>query len=284
MLRIETLFEDPTPNGIVSQRFLNHLISLCEYTNLDEVEREQIRHMLILVAKKLVATWLHFKKYSDIEDRLIDEAKRSRIEETPSVERVCYSQDLFFEFDGFFVQLKSTLDYVVKLPIPILGKNVWSLRTFANNGDGVIKALEKSVPKKYGEKAQMMGEIIQRHQVAWLKDAKAIRDQINHFLDDGQGYKSFLVMKQIKNGKEEIIVPLMAEGEPIRVSLDALWNYLLMLTEDFAVGCLAFKMKEEYIFLHNPPQPNLNVSPWVILPSDAAKPLQQVFGSKLKLS
>ena len=33
------------------------------------------------------------------------------------------SEDLFMEFDGFLVQVKSTLDYLVKIPIPIFGKN-----------------------------------------------------------------------------------------------------------------------------------------------------------------
>jgi len=51
------------------------------------------------------------------------------------IQHIIYSQDLFLEVDEFVVQVTSTLDYLAKLPLAIIGKNNWPyLRTFGSKG------------------------------------------------------------------------------------------------------------------------------------------------------
>jgi hypothetical protein len=105
------------------------MMRLAKLTDMTTEEGQRFMDILLLVSKKLVATWRHYDAYVTLEDQLIKEAEAGPAIETQSVQRVSYSQDLFLEMDEFLYQVKSTLDYMVKLPVPLVGRG-WNISTF----------------------------------------------------------------------------------------------------------------------------------------------------------
>jgi hypothetical protein len=96
--------------------------------------------------------------------------------------------------DEFLVQFKSTLDYLVKLPVPLVGRR-WNLSTVGERGGSVRKALKRNLPKEYARTAKMVEEQVLDLHKPWLEMAIEARDRLNHFLDGGANLKPCLSSK-----------------------------------------------------------------------------------------
>jgi hypothetical protein len=109
-------------------------------------------NLLILIARKMVSVWNHLDKYHHEEKRLIEGFQSG------AMTHFDFSQVLFNEFDEFTVQIKSTLDHLVKIMIPMVGKK-WNLRTFGNKGEDVLKALKRNICQEHQGRVRMMGVV-----------------------------------------------------------------------------------------------------------------------------
>lgn len=71
--QIKTLFNDPTPDGYIRARYVIPMLKIAQdHTDFSETELDEfVRHMM-LVAKKMAATWGHFEKYAQVEDALVE--------------------------------------------------------------------------------------------------------------------------------------------------------------------------------------------------------------------
>jgi hypothetical protein len=238
------LFNDPTPNGLINLRYLNRMMALATLTDLSSEELQQFKNIILLISKKLAAVGRHFNTYTEVQRRLVEEAKKSSPVGEQSV--VSYSQDLFLEFDEFLVQVKSALDYLVRVPLPIIG-GAWTIGLFGKRGKTVIAALADS--------------LISGH-LGWLEATIQARDMMNHCLDGGFQFESFIVCKVSNNGDEYIHVPQLTDDMTIHNIIEITWINLLSLVEDFTAGFLAFRMKQEFVLSRNIPQPYSPESPW----------------------
>lgn len=256
------LFNDPTPTGIINQRLVTHVIRLLGYTDLTEEEKKDLGDILYFIGMKLGAVWRHLSTYKTIEDKLIKEAQSSTSIEKQTIRHIQYEQDLFLELDEFLVQLKSSLDYLVKIPRAIVGRNVWSLSTFGKGGKTVIKALKESLPTKYAAKAKLIEETVVQKHLDWLADTIKSRDMINHYLHGGLDIKGFMVVKSVEGGKEKIHVPMRTEDLTVRSYMEIAWVNLFKLTEDFIISFLALRLTEDYALLHTLTDHASTKSPW----------------------
>jgi len=255
------LFQDPTPNGLINQRYVQTMMRLVELTDLKPDEKENFINMVLLVGKKLVATWKHYNIYSTLEDRLIEQAKAGEVIDNQSIRRISYSQDLYLEMDEFLVQFKSTLDYLVKLPVPLVGKR-WNLTTFGERGGTVRKALRRNLPKEYARTAKMVEEQVLDLHKPWLEMAIEARDRLNHFLEGGADFQAVVVLKMMKDGKEFIHVPVWDEQNSLRHVMEIVFHNLLKLVEDFTAGFLTARLKDEITLVHKPVDIGSIESPW----------------------
>jgi hypothetical protein len=277
--RIDEIFNDPTPDGIINQRLVFTMTRIGELTDLGSDEKQEFLNLLLLIGKKLISVWRQLQEYKREEDRLIRVAKDSQPLEKQEVQRVSYSLDLFLAHDLFLVQTKSTLDYLVKVPIPILGRNVWPLRTFTGKGEGVLNALDRNVPKRYADKVRLIKEMVIKKHLAWLEATITARDRINHFLDGGVDFRAFLVIKVIKDEKERIHVPQFPDGMTAREMMEVTFLNLLMLVEDFIAGFLLFRLPPKYSMFHVPSDPRKSVkSPWIVIAAEEEEKFMKQFG------
>lgn len=251
--RSTEIFKDPTPDGYINQRYVLHLARLAQrHTDMTPSEFNDFMPNIALVAKKLTAVWLHRKRYCEIEDQLIADAKANPPFESLEFQQIGYSQDLFLEMDEFLYQVKSTLDYLVKLPRSIIGRAFPYLHTFGDKGGAVIKAMKANIPKKWaGQSAMIQQWIIEEHR-PWLEMAIEARDKMTHFKDGGLDPRAFLVIKRVVDGQDRIEVPRWVEELTARDYLEHTWFNLFAFTEQFTAGFLIMRLKPGLGFVHVP--------------------------------
>jgi hypothetical protein len=269
----KTLFQDPTPDMYVNLRLVLHMMNIAQtYTDFTDAEFHEFVKHLLLIAKKMVATWRHLARYEEVEVVLVEEKKNPPLEKL-DIQHISYSQDLFLELDEFLVQLKSTLDYLAKFPLAIIGKNNWPyLRTFGDKGGSVVKALRNNVPKKWKNQASVVEEMVFPEYQHWLEMVIASRDRTNHFKDGGVEAEVFLVAKATIDGEERIVVPMWFENLTVREYMGHAWHNLMGFVEQFTIGFLAMRFKPGFGFIHTPRPGGSVLSPIAVLPDEAINP------------
>jgi hypothetical protein len=119
--------EDKTPNAIILNRILLNSLHIAGHDDLVQQDGSDLIDMIVLLSRKLLSVWTHLQAYEAHEKALATQAA-----EWPITKRE-HSQELYEEFDVFSVQIKSTLDHLVQIMGPILGRNKWTMYSF---GDG----------------------------------------------------------------------------------------------------------------------------------------------------
>lgn len=282
-VRVETIFNDPTPDGYINQRYVLHMMNIGHRsTDMTSEEYRKFVEELLLVAKKLVAVRRHLDKYLELESQFI------AIEETKpplnnlDVQHLSYSQDLFLEFDEFLVQIKSTLDYLAKLPRAIIGSGFPYLQTFGDKGGAVVKALKNNIPRKWEKQATMVREYIVVEHRPWLEVAITSRDRTNHNKDGGVDYKAFLIAKTVVDGVEKVVVPIFHDHFTVSEYMTTTWFNLFTFVEQFTGGFLLMRLKPGLSYMHTYQPLESIVSPVVVAPEAEAMEIFERESIKLK--
>ncbi len=257
------VFDDPTPNGIINLRYIRHTLEISKFTDLSNSEKNKLFDIILLVGKKLAIVWTHYRKYSNLESNLIENSKRNPISKKQDVVEIDHSQELFFEFDEFLVQLKSCLDYLVKIPNPLLGARIWGIHTFGAKGQDVIHVLKNNLPQKYKHFSKLLINIIANNN-DWLNSTIEARDKINHFLDGGINYEDFAVYSLIDNKKVVLHRPMWSQEQSVMAFMDVGWINLFALCENFTCSSLGFRLKSNFSLFHGEENTNSNHSPWIV--------------------
>jgi hypothetical protein len=174
------------------------------------------------------------------------------------------SEDLFMEFDGFLVQVKSTLDYLVKIPIPIFGKNKWPPVTFGEKGERIRKLL-KNLPRQYHAIAAGINTTLLEKHKDWLRMVIEARDKQNHFIDGGIPFEYFGVFWNRSKPIAVIHTPRWSDEQTITEFMEVIWNNLFRFCEDFIAEFLFFRIKPGLVFFHGPDDISSPESPWKVV-------------------
>lgn len=255
------LFDDPTEGKIVNNRLFNGIFPIVQEAQLDNEDRKKLIHLLVLICKKLIGVRGHIDRFNS---HLAKETSRVLNPEEARA-YVNLSDDLFLEFDGFLVQIKSTLDHLVKAPTYIVGKRYWNLSTFGEKGAKVTSALG-NLPTDLRKRAQGFNDLLILRNQAWLQDTIKARDKINHFLDGGIDSGLFCVTQ---NSAGSITVPMWSPDQPIAEFMEAVWANIFRFCEDFLAIFLGLKLPTEITVVHdldNFPDPT---SPWKVVVKEA---------------
>jgi hypothetical protein len=275
------LFNDPTPDGLINMRVMVAFVQMFEFTTLTGAEKARLLDLLALVARKLVGVWRHLDAFRTIEDELAAQEESRDLAADVSFLELRYSQDLFLEFDGFLVQLKSALDYLVKVPVPIVGGNRWKLRSFGERGEAVFKAVKGCLSAK--DRSRMvpyMYKVLEMHR-PWLKEVIDARDRTNHFLDGGIPYEQFLVRKIRRKGVEGVCVPMWSDSQQLRSAMEAIWVRLVSLVEDFVGGFIGLRLRDGFALFHAAVPDGVPQTCWRVVPSEVMD--RQVAGPQWRL-
>jgi len=215
----QQMLEDPTPGGIICHRIVFELYKLSEETTLSREQRQRLFRILLLIGKKLVAVWQHLHRFTKEQENLVATAKDPP--KNDLVRDKYTSQALFLEFDGFLMQVKSALDYLVHLPRVIVGTS-WNVATFGKGGKTVLRALERNIPNQYKVGAEGIAEQIRKHHLQWLSIVVDARDRLNHLLDGDVSFEDFSVAYNRKTN--EVHVPRWTADMTYLKFMETIWG------------------------------------------------------------
>lgn len=272
------VFVDPTPNAIINRRFMLGITQLVQHTDLTKDEQETLLRLLIFISVKLASVWKHKEPYGATEDTLVAAAKAAASPQPPIEVEYRVSQELFLELDEFLVQVKSCLDHLVKVPLPILGK--WSLRTFGDKGDAVAKVLQNNMPRRFKNASAGFTQLLVRDHQPWLEVTVALRDRINHFLEGGVRIEQFSIYVTRNGEALEAHTPMWSKGQTVRQALEVIWTNLFRYVEQFVGTFLSLRQHTGLLFMLNS-RPLDSVEPgWRVgLDAQAAGGLRAALGN-----
>lgn len=251
------LFDDPTPNAVIVSRIARRMFEIAaNHTDLGKEEGNDFLDLVILIARKMVSVWKHLQAYHAEERRLI-----AKVEENPAY--IEYSQNLFEEFDVFAVQIKSALDHLAQVMRPILGRS-WTMYTFGNKGEAVLRALKCNAGKKHQGRVRSMEHFVFSDQhKAWLEAIIDSRDRMNHCQAGGLKIDKFTVCGSPDGS---IHVPLWSNEQELGKAMDGIWAHFFHFVEDFLAIALHFRMPEDkFSIFKKPVELPSPSSPWHIL-------------------
>lgn len=132
------------------------------------------------VMHKLSATKYHLDNYIRIEKQQYEHSRRffkKQMNETRE------AFELIFELEAFLFQIKSSLDMLAKLMIPIVGKNVVQTQTYGDKGEKLIKGLTQYKQKKEVNVVAIdhLINLIKSDKDSWLEKVVGFRDELNHY-------------------------------------------------------------------------------------------------------
>jgi hypothetical protein len=257
-------FDDPTPNAIIQHRVARRVIEATQqFSDLTQQEQSDFIDLVLLIARKMCSVWNHLDAYHAEELRLL--ARFS----SPTVKHIEYSQVLYEEFDVFAVQIKSALDHLVKSMRPMLGRS-WTLYTFADKGNGVLKALQNNTGKKHVGRVKSMEHLLfsDKHKM-WLEAIISSRDRMNHGIAGGMRMENFAVLRR-PDGHVEL--PMWSNEQKLGTAMDRIWESFFNFVEDFLMLALHFRIPEDKYSVFKKSEPlSSPSSPWRVISASVAR-------------
>ncbi len=252
------VFDDSTPNTVILRRIVQlPMLAAAAYTDLNAEEKNDFVDLVLLIARKMLSVWKHLQAYHAEEKRLLDKFKND-----PTAARA-HSQELFEEFDVFVVQIKSTLDHLVKVMRPMLGKK-WTMYTFADKGVGVLNSLQRNTSKHHAGRVKMMERFVfNQRNMEWLESEIETRDKANHCLGGGMKIEHFAVYRM---PDDTVSLPMWTAEQRLSQAMDIYWENFFGLVEDFIMIALHFRFKIDDWGLFRVHQPLSSTQPsWKIV-------------------
>jgi hypothetical protein len=175
--------------------------------NLKPETVDNVTIIVGIVGLKLSALRYHAKRFEQLQEQRKQEIEND--ESSRAIVRqgmVMAEKEMIFEFEAFMFQIKSTLDMLVKLFVPVFGSKQADLSTYGKAGQKIVTHLrqlkrDKNKLLAHG-RVDLLIELIEQAIDPWLKPLIALRDTVSHY------------SSQIRIGfswdeaKEEIRVPM----------------------------------------------------------------------------
>lgn len=187
--------------------------------------------LLANVMQKLEATRYHLSRIKLLE---IEEEKFALEAFSRNENKLREAFELIFEFDAFLVQVKSSLDMLVKLvPTCCVGTN-FSIESYSRKGDTLAKSLKQYRNKKgvFVEAVNTLIKRIEADKSEWLEKVVQLRDIFNH--------KRALQRLVFKATSEGVISPKMM-GLKLSELASLIFSNNLEFQQDFLVDLLWIK-------------------------------------------
>jgi len=129
---------------------------------------------------KIAATKYHLDNYARLEQKHADAARRL-FKKNPTYREEAF--ELIFELEAFLLQIKSSLDMLVKLVGPVLGPGTVRTHTYSDEGDSLVKGLEQYKKRNNAnlEAADNLIRLVKADKDDWIARVVAMRDTIAHY-------------------------------------------------------------------------------------------------------
>lgn len=262
-------FADPNPDRLIYLRIFEPFITLAMMTDFTDAEGDRYFRIMNLTCRKLCSVRAHLDRYKAEQANAVAELHEAKAQR-PDIKYIDDSQAMFNEFDEFVVQVKSTLDHLAHIPVPVFGENVWNMYTFGEKGEVLKSALLRSVSqKKFGGGIA----VIVKHlfddagQQSWLEATIDARHKITHYQRGGIPIETFAVFLKPAGAVQ---LPEFAENQTIEQFMEIVWERLVFFVEDFLALFLALRLPPGTVFVRKNCD-RLTPNPvWIPMPTQVA--------------
>lgn len=144
--------------------------------------------------------------------------------------------DLIFEFEAFLYQIKSSLDMLVKIMIPVLGKRV-KTQTFAAKGDTLVRGLRQYLKdgSAQKEKVEEFIKMLEWAKTDWIEKVVDFRDELNHH----RGLTHYMFSpEKLSSGKIVAVKPKFKNLDTLDFMID-IYGRNLVFHQDFMCFALS---------------------------------------------
>ena len=156
------------------------------------------------VGVKLSALRYHAKRFEELQVQ-----RKEEIEDDERMQGIVKSgllvaeKEMIFEFEAFMFQVKSTLDMLVKLFVPVFGGKQADISTYGKAGEKVItylQQLKRNKKKRLAHaRVDLLIDLVREAKDPWLKPLIAIRDTVSHYSSQiGIGFTWDKATKQVR--------------------------------------------------------------------------------------
>ena len=232
------VFDDPS-DGLINNRLFNGSFLIVDQTKLTEKQKKEVFDLLVLLCMKMSSLWNIQQCYLEKLEQVKLEVKNSEQRENTAY-FAAQSTDLMGWADVFLVQIKSTLDHLVKIPSPVFGYNRWSLASFGNRGEKVRRGFV-SLPREYHKRTSNYYKSIFEDQ-EWIDDVIELRDRLNHGVKGGGDPKMFSV--SYNQDTDTYRVPMWSDQQTMQDAMAVIFNDLLTTCCLFNGMIFAVKLPE----------------------------------------
>jgi len=233
-----TAFVVPS-GGKISSQFLNGTFFVAQRTDLSKKKIEEVFDALIMLSMKLSSLWNIKNSYDECLEKAKEEVKNSESRKGVSHYSL-QSTDLMGWMDVYLVQIKSTLDHLVKFPSIIFGYNRWSLATFGDRGEKVRRAFS-NLPREYRGRTKNFYEGIFGSQT-WINDIIEMRDRLNHGIKGGGDPGMFRI--SYDENADSYSVPMWNQDQSLHETIDIVFDLLLSTCGIFCGTILSLKLPD----------------------------------------
>lgn len=193
---------------------------------------QEFNQGILQLMHKLAATKYHLDNYERVE---AEQLSKYKDELRKSPQSTFESFELIFELEAFFFQLKSSLDMLVKILVPLVGKQRLRTHTYEDKGKRLQRGLEKYRKQKGVNKWAIdnMIEFITDARDSWIEAVVDYRDRLAHkagLIDYG------FVAGKDENGNLAPVKPKIGNVDTLE-QLKIVYKNNLLFCQDFV--CLA---------------------------------------------
>ncbi len=209
---------------------------------------EHFLHHVLSAMHKLQAVDYHLRNYRDTQEKRRAQALEHFKSDPSSTEE---ELTLIFELEAFLFQVKSSLDMLVKLLLPVIGSGFVRTQTFGDKGDSVAKGLTKYRKKTSANTAAVdaLLALITRHKSNWLEVTVKLRDRLTHT----EGLRNYYFRPHIEGGVVvDAIAPRLMKQETLEV-MEIVRDRNLAFHQDFMVFTLWLKLGPPFHLMREDP-------------------------------
>lgn len=217
---------------------------------------EKAHSHVINMCFSLVSVNAHRRNYHAKLDTARQQAKDKMEEWQSPYETAIYDQDITIEVIGALISLKSALDSLAQAISVIYGFN--DLKSWKRNGDGVLKALRKNIPKDDAPKVERLIKFIEQHQ-SLTKEYIDLRDNLGHGLTEYKntisGFFKRKIDTQVQNPRIQMGDKVIDCGDLVdgcaKVGSEYAREVVGIILSSVIPGVEVGDLEGKYVWLHN---------------------------------
>jgi hypothetical protein len=214
--RIDVYYRHPYPWDEGISKLLKSLTEIV--WNQEDRWQNRIKNRIDKLRHKLDALQYHTGLFKSVEMDTENSWKKNMVANI-SLNKIFDDPRLIYNFESFLFQSKSCLDVFAQIIAYSFKSQITS---YADNGDRLVKILEKEPSKNYPQYASKVIDLIKENR-SWVKELVEMRDEVTHY-SDLIGLSCFLTKKSEESDRiATVFYPAMPNGQRVSKFMDKTW-------------------------------------------------------------